>query len=106
MIVEKVGDEYVIIVSDVSSPRLTINSNYRNILQARDAGDQARAYIESKLNSARWLIKSIEQRRLTVYKIVETLVQFQRDFFDRGVRYLKPLTLKRWQMQSGFMNLR
>ncbi|HHW55033.1 MAG TPA: RNA polymerase sigma-54 factor, partial [Firmicutes bacterium] len=69
-------------------------SNYRNILQARDAGDQARAYIESKLNSARWLIKSIEQRRLTVYKIVETLVQFQRDFFDRGVRYLKPLTLK------------
>lgn len=94
VIVEKVGDEYVIIVSDVSSPRLTINSNYRNILQARDAGDQARAYIKSKLNSARWLIKSIEQRRLTVYKIVETLVQFQRDFFDRGVRYLKPLTLK------------
>ncbi|HHW92280.1 MAG TPA: RNA polymerase factor sigma-54 [Firmicutes bacterium] len=94
VVVEKVGDDYVIIVSDVTSPRLTINSNYRNILQARDAEDQARAYIESKLNSARWLIKSIEQRRITVYKIVETLVQFQRDFFDRGVRYLKPLTLK------------
>ena len=92
--VEKVGDDYVIVVSDATSPRLTINNHYRQILRNRVAEDKARSYIESKLNSARWLIKSIEQRRMTVYKIVEALLEFQRDFFDRGVGFLRPLTLR------------
>ena len=92
--VEKVGDDYVIVVNDSTSPRLTINPHYRQILRNHRAEDKARTYIESKLNSARWLIKSIEQRRMTVYKIVEALLDFQRDFFDRGVGFLRPLTLR------------
>ncbi|MGE5574032.1 MAG: RNA polymerase factor sigma-54 [Bacteroidota bacterium] len=92
--VEKAGDDYVIVVNDVSAPRLTINPAYRAML--RNPGHEASAveFVKSKLNSAMWLIRSIEQRRQTLYKVTECIVRFQRDFFDKGIKHLRPLTLK------------
>jgi RNA polymerase sigma-54 factor len=95
IVLEKVEGEYLIIVNDNSMPRLIINSTYRSVL-SQDKGDdpKTRRFVESKLNAAAWLIRSIEQRRLTLYKVAQCLVNLQRDFLDYGIKYLKPLNLK------------
>jgi len=92
--VEKAGDDYVIVVNDVSAPRLTINPTYRDMLRRPGQESSAVEFVKSKLNSAMWLIRSIEQRRQTLYKVAECIVRFQRDFFDKGIKHLRPLTLK------------
>jgi RNA polymerase sigma-54 factor len=91
--VEKVEDEYVVIVTDSMTPNLSINRFYRQMLQD---GEQAGAqrYIQEKLNSAMWLIKSIEQRRMTLYKVTQAIVEEQQAFFKSGITCLKPMTLK------------
>ena len=95
VVLEKVDGEYIIIVNDVSIPRITINSAYRSVLtQEKNYDPNTRRFVESKLNAAAWLIRSIEQRRLTLYKVAHCLVELQREFLDRGVKYLKPLNLK------------
>lgn len=93
--IERVGGEYVVTVHDVSAPRLSINPLYRKMLSQVDCQqDGAVDYVKSKLNSALWLIRSIEQRRQTLQKVIECIVRFQRDFLDRGVKHLRPLTLE------------
>lgn len=93
--VEKVEGEYVILVNDAVGNRLHVNNYYRRILSNPERSDgTTKRYVETKLNSAVWLIRSIEQRRLTIYRIVETLLRLQRPFFDYGIRYLHPLTLR------------
>jgi len=95
IVLEKVSGEYVILVNDVSIPRITINSTYRSVLAKDKNYDlNTRRFVESKLNAAAWLIRSIEQRRLTLYKVANCLVEMQRDFLDHGIKYLKPLNLK------------
>lgn len=95
IVLEKVEGEYLIIVNDNSMPRLTINSTYRSVLSQDKGHDpKTRRFVESKLNAAAWLIRSIEQRRLTLYKVAQCLVNLQRDFLDYGIKYLKPLNLK------------
>ncbi|WP_066633387.1 RNA polymerase factor sigma-54 [Desulfolucanica intricata] len=94
VVVERVGGEYVILVNDASLPRITINSTYRTVLNQNEFDSQARRFVESKLNAAAWLLKSIEQRRLTLYKVASCIVELQRDFLDYGVKFLKPLNLK------------
>lgn len=89
--VEKVEGEYIILVNDSTTPRLSISSYYERLLKE---DGQAKKYIHDKMNSALWLIKSIEQRRMTIYKVTEAIVQEQRDFFDKGISSLKPMTLK------------
>lgn len=91
----KMGDEYQVMLSDEGLPRLRINSLYRNILR-RDDGvqDDTRSYLEDKLRSAVWLIKSIEQRRQTLLKVAKSICKFQREFLDGGLSHLKPLILK------------
>ena len=91
--VVKSGDGYAIILNDEGLPRLRINAYYRSVL-LHGAGDEARAYIESKLRSALWLIKSIHQRQRTLYRVTESIVRFQREFLDRGVAHMRPLTLR------------
>lgn len=96
IILEKVEGEYVILVNDVAIPRITINATYRSVLSKdKNHDSRTRRFVESKLNAAAWLIRSIEQRRLTLYKVANCLVELQRDFLDRGVKYLKPLNLKK-----------
>lgn len=95
VVLEKVNGEYVILVNDVDVPRISINATYRAALrkdQHIDAG--TRRFVESKLNAAVWLIRSIEQRRMTLYKVASCLVELQRGFLDHGIKYLKPLNLK------------
>lgn len=95
VVVEKVDREYIVLVNDVSVPRLIVNRTYQAFLRQRDACDpETIQFIENKLKSAVWLIRSIEQRRLTLYRVVQCIVNFQQEFLDRGIKFLKPLTLK------------
>lgn len=94
VIVERVNGEYVILVNDLTTPRLGVSPMYRDILSKKISDPETAKYIEQKLNSALWVVKSIEQRRLTLYKVSQSLVEMQRDFLDKGVKYLKPLNLK------------
>ncbi|AMA71795.1 MULTISPECIES: RNA polymerase factor sigma-54 [Aneurinibacillus] len=91
--VEKVEDEYVVMVNESSTPNLTINRFYQRMLQ-KDEVDTVQRYIQDKLNSALWLIRSIEQRRMTLYKVTQAIVEEQRDFFEKGPSGLKPMTLR------------
>ncbi|MFD2370934.1 RNA polymerase factor sigma-54 [Brevibacillus sp. GCM10020057] len=92
--VEKVGDEYVVLVNDVATPRLKINSFYEKMLSQQKSQEEARQFIHEKLNAAMWLAKSLEQRRLTLMRVTQAIVELQRDFFERGIHYLKPMTQK------------
>lgn len=91
----KVGDEYVISLNEDGMPKLKISPYYRQLLKSGGgAPDAAKGYIQDKLRSAVWLIKSVHQRQRTVYRVVECIVRFQREFLDQGLKYLKPLVLK------------
>ncbi|MBU0482068.1 MAG: RNA polymerase factor sigma-54 [Proteobacteria bacterium] len=93
--VHKVDGEYVIMLNDDGLPRLRISNFYRDILKGdKAAGGSTREYISDKMKSAAWLIKSIQQRQRTIYKVVESIIKFQKDFFERGVEHLKPLVLR------------
>ncbi len=95
LIVEKIGDDYIIQTNDRGIPHLRINRTYREILaKARERSKQEHDYVVEKLNSAKWLINTIEQRRQTMLKVMQAILEAQRDFFDKGEEYLKPLTLQ------------
>ncbi len=91
--IERVAGNYIIIINDHNIPHLTINPYYRRVV--RDADSEARKFVEGRINAAVWLIRSIEQRRRTLYNVVETIIELQRDFFDHGPKYLRPLTMKK-----------
>jgi RNA polymerase sigma-54 factor len=90
--IQKVGEDYVVILNEEGIPRLRVNSLYRSLL--RRSGDEAKQYVEQKLRSAVWLIKSVEQRQRTLRKVAQSLVNFQRDFLDKGLPHLRPLALR------------
>lgn len=94
--VEKVDGEYVVIVNDFQFPRLTVNRLYEKIMRQTESTftPETRKYLEEKIGSAMWLIRSIEQRRMTLYKVARCIVDIQKDFLDNGVACLKPLTLR------------
>lgn len=91
--IEKINGEYIIIVNDNNLPTLTISNYYKSMMSSLD-DKEANKFITDKLNSSMWLIKSIEQRRMTLYKVTESILKFQRKFFDEGKTALKPLVLK------------
>jgi RNA polymerase sigma-54 factor len=95
LIVEKIDGEYMVFVNDTSLPRLRLSRAYREV--ARDKNKfkgENKEFISSKLNSANWMIQAIEQRRQTMLKVMNFIVDRQRAFFERGVQYLRPLTLR------------
>lgn len=95
IVVEKIYEEYVVQVSDGNLPRLMTNKFYQNMLkQPGMFGADARKYMEDRFASALWLIRSIEHRRLTLYKVANCIVNIQQEFLERGVKHLKPLNLK------------
>ncbi|HZY02772.1 MAG TPA: RNA polymerase factor sigma-54 [Anaeromyxobacteraceae bacterium] len=91
--VYKMGDRYVTVLNDDGLSKLRISQLYRSALRNGKAGN-AKEYIQEKLRSAVWLIRSIHQRQRTIYKVTESIVKFQRDFLDRGIGHLKPLILR------------
>jgi RNA polymerase sigma-54 factor len=95
LIVEKIEGEYLVFLNDTSLPRLKLSRAYRDIAKDKKkfVGEN-KEFISNKLNSANWMIQAIEQRRQTMLKVMNFIVDRQRDFFDKGVQYLKPLTLR------------
>jgi RNA polymerase sigma-54 factor len=92
VVVHKMGGDYVVTLNEDGIPRLRVNSLYRSLL--RNSGDEARQYVEQKLRSAVWLIKSVDQRQRTLRKVTQSIVKFQREFLDKGLPYLRPLSLR------------
>ncbi|MFN3740826.1 MAG: RNA polymerase factor sigma-54, partial [Thermodesulfovibrionales bacterium] len=88
-------EQYRIILNDDGMPRFRLNEKYRQLLNNKSLlSKEERQFLEDKLRSALWLIKSLDQRNRTIYRVTESILKFQREFFDRGVDYLKPLTLR------------
>ncbi len=94
VIVERVDDEYTVTVNDNSTPRLMVSSYYQKLLHQAEEDDKLSQYLSDRVNSALWLIKSIEQRKQTIYNVVSAVVKYQKEFLDKGSKYLKTLTLK------------
>ena len=95
LIVDKIDDEYMVFVNDTSLPRLRLSRAYRKVACDRNKfKGENKEFISSKLNSANWMIQAIEQRRQTMLKVMNFIVNRQRDFFENGVQHLKPLTLR------------
>ena len=93
--VHKVGDEYLIVLNDEGLPRLKVSSAYEELIETdSDVPAETKTYIKEKMRDALWLIKSMQQRQRTIYKVVESLLKFQKDFFERGIEHLKPLVLR------------
>ncbi len=94
VLVEKIDGEYIITLNENSVPKLMVSSYYEKVLRESGNDEKLSDYLSERFNSAVWLIKSIEQRKQTIANVVNSLVKFQRDFFDRGDKYLKTLTLR------------
>lgn len=86
------GQDFVIVLNEDGMPRLQLNSEYVESVKAKSQVE--REYCQDKVRSAEWLMKSLYQRQRTLYKVMESIVRFQRDFFEHGVTRLKPLILK------------
>lgn len=96
--VYKVGDDYVVSLNEDGLPRLKISNFYKNIMKTENKPNESEKktqdYIQDKLRSAVWLIKSIHQRNRTIYKVADSIVKHQREFFDKGTAFLKPMILR------------
>ena len=91
--VEVVDGEYIITLNEITAPKLNINKYYREMIR-KGLDSDASEYLQEKLSQALWIIRSIEQRRMTIYNVVKSILKFQKDFFEKGEKALKPLTLK------------
>ena len=91
--VVKVGDEFVVTLNDDGMPRLRMSQTYLRML-ARDGSEEAKGYLQEKMRAATWVIRSIHQRQRTIYLVTKSIVNFQREFFEKGISGLKPLVLK------------
>lgn len=95
LVVEKIDGHYHIFLNDGNLPRLKLSRTYQEIARDKKRYDtESKDFIASKLNSANWMIQAIEQRRQTMLKVMHYIVDRQRDFFERGVQGLRPLTLR------------
>jgi RNA polymerase sigma-54 factor len=92
--IEKIDDEYVIRFNDDGLPQLRINRQYRQMMENKETSKETRDYIKDRFRSAVDLLKNIEHRKQTIYKVCERIVERQREFLDKGVEYLKPMMLK------------
>ena len=92
--VEETNGEYIVSANDGSTPSLHISSYYNSLTEEAKSDKELSNYLNNRFNSAMWHMKSIEQRKKTIYNVASAIVQFQNDFFAKGERFLKPLTLK------------
>ncbi len=98
--IRKIDGQYFVIMNDGVIPRLSISSVYKDILNNKD-DKQTENYVKEKLNNAMFLIKSIEQRKGTLLRILEKVVDKQMEYFDKGQKYLRPMTLKDMAEELG-----
>jgi RNA polymerase sigma-54 factor len=91
----KVDDQYVAALNEDGLPQLRISPVYRRLLEkGSESPEETRAYVKDKFRSALWLIKSVEQRQRTIHKVATSIINFQRDFLDHGIEFLRPLVLR------------
>ena len=95
LVVDKIDEQYHVFLNDANLPRLKLSKAYQDIARDKKKFDgENKEFISSKLNSANWMIQAIEQRRQTMLKVMNYIVERQREFFEKGVQFLKPLTLR------------
>jgi RNA polymerase sigma-54 factor len=92
--VYKVGDEYLVMLNDEGLPNLKVSPYYAEAKSNGMVDSKADEYINEKVRSALWLIKSIQQRQRTIYKVAKSIIRFQREFLDHGIEFLRPLVLR------------
>jgi RNA polymerase sigma-54 factor len=93
--VYKLEDEFVIMLNDEGMPRLRVNNFYKNAMsQDESISSSTKTYIQDKMRSAAWLIRSIHQRQKTIYKVMQSILGYQKDFFENGIAHLKPMVLR------------
>ena len=92
--IEKVGDDYIVRFEDDGMPHLRINRTYRQMMESKDSSKETRDYIKERFRSAVDLLKNIEHRRQTIYRVCLSIIERQRDFLDHGVEHLRPMMLK------------
>ncbi len=93
--VYQIGDDFHVMLNDDGLPRLRINGLYRQVLSKQNPiSKDTKDYVHDKVRSAMWLIKSIHQRQRTIYKVMQSIIKHQREFFEKGINYLKPLNLR------------
>ena len=95
LIVERVGEDYVVFHNDRNIPRLRVNQGYRELLKRGNATPKdTKEYVRGKLDQARWLLNAINQRRSTMIRVMESIVEYQKEWFEKGTSYLKPLIME------------
>ena len=105
--VKEIGGEFAVVVNDEGIPRLRISKHYKEMLQSTQSGtnqegnEEAKEYVQEKLKSALWLIKSIQTRQNTIIKVAKAIVRKQQDFFRKGPKYLKPMVLRNIAEEIG-----
>jgi len=92
--VKKLDEEYILLTNDFDEPRLKIREDYRTMIISEDENSEVAKFLNNQFNSAAWLIRSIEQRKQTIYKVAEVIVEKQKGFFEKGKKFLVPMTLK------------
>ena len=92
--IHKVDGEYMVSLNEDAVPRLRLSSYYQRVLRDGEATAETKGYLQERLRSAQWLVKSIYQRQQTIYKVANSIVKFQREFFEHGISHLRPLVLK------------
>ncbi|MFT3709492.1 MAG: RNA polymerase factor sigma-54 [Archangium sp.] len=92
--IHKVGDEYHVVLNDDGLSKLRVSDAYRRALRNGALNPKQKEFVQEKMRSAQFLLKSIQQRQRTIHKVTESIVKFQREFFDKGIAYLKPLILR------------
>ncbi len=95
LMIERVGDEFIVFHNDNHAPRLRINSNYRALVKrGNTSSNDTKKYIKQKLEQARWLLNSINQRRTTMIRVMESIIIRQDEFFENGPEFIKPLIME------------
>lgn len=95
LIVERVGEEFVVYHNDAYVPRLRINANYKSLMKRGNSSTKGtKDYVRQKLEQARWLLNSINQRRSTMIRVMEAIIEKQKDFFERGQEFIKPMIME------------
>jgi RNA polymerase sigma-54 factor len=92
--IQKVGDDFVVTLNESAVPRLRLATYYQRVLNDGAVAASTKEYLQERMRSARWLVKSIFQRQQTISKVANSIVNFQRAFFEHGISHLKPLVLK------------
>ena len=102
VIVRKINDEFIVYMNDRDNFHISINNYYKNILNSNNLDEKSREFIKNKLNYALNLLKNIETRKSTILKIADVIVKKQKDFFNKGKKYIKPMKLKDIALDLGY----